>query len=214
MVQNISFICSSSCYGAMSSAAALEFNHFCAFLPLFSFLSRLLWVNISSASFAVDLMPFFCQLIFPLSVAGELCGRNFSTVATVSPGHVMNCSFTSFFPCRLHWAECCLMQVFYSALVVAWYPLLAQCIWFSCSVSSCSIYSGPSGLNGRIHSPVVASCFPCHNHFSLYCTVYSYLMYIPLYPTSTNVLSRQRTCVQVVGIFILSLPQRVVPECQ
>ena len=47
----------------------------------------------SNASFIlsfVDLMPFFCLFMYPLSVAGHEYGRYFWTDSVLRPGHVSN----------------------------------------------------------------------------------------------------------------------------
>ena len=41
----------------------------------------------------VDLIPFCCPFICPLSVAGHESGRYFSTASAVRPGHVANWLF-------------------------------------------------------------------------------------------------------------------------
>ena len=43
--------------------------------------------------FFVDLIPFCCLFICPLSVAGHDSGSYFSTASAVSPGHVANWLF-------------------------------------------------------------------------------------------------------------------------
>ena len=41
----------------------------------------------------VDLMPFYCIFMCPLSVAGNEVGRYFSTASAVRPGHVASWLF-------------------------------------------------------------------------------------------------------------------------
>ena len=43
--------------------------------------------------YLVDLIPFCCLFICPLSVAGHDSGRYFSTASAVRPGHVANWLF-------------------------------------------------------------------------------------------------------------------------
>ena len=89
---------------------------------------------VSNASFTfsfVDLMPFFCLFMCPLSVAGHESGRYVWTASAVRPGHVANWLF--FIALRSvylggenrHWWR----YLMSSSLDVIWQELLA--VWLS-----------------------------------------------------------------------------------
>ena len=64
-----------------------------------------------------------------------------------------------------------------STLILLWHVNCLTVLINCCGdILSCSISSGPSGLNGRIHNPVEASRCPLHTVFSSYCTMHSYLV--------------------------------------
>ena len=66
------------------------------FLPIFGGFMHSCVSIISKAFFIfyfVDLMPFCCLFMCPLSVAGHDSGRYFSTASAVRPGHVVNWLF-------------------------------------------------------------------------------------------------------------------------
>ena len=128
--------------------------------------SVLIFSNASFILSFVDLIPFCCLFMCPLSVAGHESGRYFWTASAVRPGHVANWLF--FIALRSvdlggqnrHWWR----YLMSSSLGVIWYALLSvglYVLWVLCWV----IF--PTFLSGRTHNTVKHSHVPVHTMFPL-----------------------------------------------
>ena len=114
----------------------------------------------------VDLMPFLCLFMCPLSVSGHESGRYFWTASTVRPGHVANWLF--FIALRSvdlggqnrNWCR----YLMSSSLDVIWYALLA--VWLSVLWVLGWVFP-PTCLSGSTHNPVNDSLVPFHTTFHL-----------------------------------------------
>ena len=77
----------------------------------------------------VDLMPFCCLFVCPLSVAGHEFGRYFSAASAVRPGHVDSWLFliafnrVDFGGQKRHWCR----YLMSSSFEDIWYALFAVC---------------------------------------------------------------------------------------
>ena len=125
---------------------------------------------ISNAIF-VDLIPFCCLFVCPLSVAGHTSGRYFLTASAVNPGHVVSCLFSialinvAFGGQNRHWWRYCIN----SCLDVIWYALFTM--WSVMGIVRAGSFWMCCLFNGRVHKPVVCSLVPCHTIFWLWNTV-------------------------------------------